>query len=303
MKEYDVIVGGALGSEGTASGNRSVDTEENLMIATHGMTAMALLIALAALPAHADDEYFSPTDEHVRISLGAMHVSSTTTLRADSVARVPGTTINGEREFGLDASDFEPKFQATVRVATRQRLSFDYFTLDRSGSTILAGTPIQFRDVTLLPGDPLQTSLSLRSLGITYGYSFWHSETLEIAGTLGVHVTDVSAEARVQTQTRHIIQNEDEAGPIPTVGIDATWVVSRRFYLDGRAQYLKVNISNLDGSLGIYEFDVLYRYRPNVSFAVGYSDLTANITSTKSSKSGVFDFSSKGPEMFFRIAF
>ena len=279
------------------------------MITTHGslaaLAAPALLAALAASPARADDAYFSPTDERVRISLGAMHVSSATSLRADSTAGVPGTTINGEREFGLDSSDFEPKFQATVRVATRQRLSFDYFTLDRSGNNTLplAGTLIFFRDVQLQPGDPLQTKMSLRSFGITYGYSFWHSETLEIAGTLGVHATDVSAEARVQTQTRHIIQTEDQAGPIPTLGIDATWVVSKRFYLDGRAQYLKVNISNLDGSLGIYELDVLYRYRPNVSFAVGYSDFSANITSTKSSKAGMFDFSTKGPEMFFRIAF
>jgi hypothetical protein len=273
------------------------------MITIHGMTASALAVALAALPAHADDAYFSPTNERVRVSLGAIHVSNSTTIRADSNAGVAGTTINAEREFGLDGSDFEPKFQATVRVAKRQRLSFDYFTLDRDGSTTLAGTPILFRDVTLLPGDPLRTKLSLRSLGITYGYSFWHSETLEIAGTLGVHATDVSAEARVQTQTRHIIQTEDQAGPIPTLGIDATWVVSKRFYLDGRAQYLKVNISNLDGSLGIYEFDVLYRWRPNVSFAVGYSDFAANITSTKTSKAGVFDFSAKGPEMFFRVAF
>jgi hypothetical protein len=277
------------------------------MITTHGslaaLAAPALLAALAAAPARADDAYFSPTNERVRISLGAMRVSSTTTLRADSSTGVAGTTVNGERDFGLDGSDWEPKFQATVRVAKRQRLSFDYFTLDRSGSTTLAGTPILFRDVTLLPGDPLRTKLSLRSFGITYGYSFWHSETLEIAGTLGVHATDVSAEARVQTQTRHIIQTEDQAGPIPTVGIDATWVVSKRFYVDGRAQYLKVNISNLDGSLGIYELDVLYRYRPNVSFAVGYSDFTANITSSKRSQAGVFDFTTKGPEMFFRIAF
>ena len=277
------------------------------MTTTHGslaaLAAPALLAALAASPARADDAYFSPTDERVRISLGAMRVSSTTTLRADSSAGVAGTTVNGERDFGLDGSDWEPKFQATVRVAKRQRLSFDYFTLDRSGSATLAGTPILFRDVTLLPGDPLRTKLSLRSFGITYGYSFWHSETLEIAGTLGVHATDVSAEARVQTQTRHIIQTEDQAGPIPTLGIDATWVVSKRFYVDGRAQYLKVNISNLDGSLGIYELDVLYRYRPNVSFAVGYSDFTANITSSKRSQAGVFDFTTKGPEMFFRIAF
>ncbi len=270
---------------------------------TLGMTGLVLLAALGASPAEADDWYFSPTDEHVRISFGAVHVSSSTNLRSDSTAGAPGTTINGERQFGLDPSDFEPKFQATVRVAARQRLSFDYFTLDRSGSTTLTGAPIAFRDVTLQPGDPLQTKLSLRSFGITYGYSFWHSETLEIAGTLGVHATDVSAEARVQTSTRHIIQAEDEAGPIPTLGIDATWVLSRRFYIDGRAQYLQVNLSDLDGTLGIYELDLLYRYRPNVSLAVGYSDFTANISSTKGSKSGLFDFSTKGPEIFLRIAF
>ncbi|MDB6084366.1 MAG: hypothetical protein JWN43_2247, partial [Gammaproteobacteria bacterium] len=212
--------------------------------------------------------------------------------------------IDGENTFGLDKSDFEPKFQAVVRAGVRQRLSFDYFTLDRSGSTTLAGTtPIVFRNVVFQPGDPLQTTLSLRTFGITYGYSFWHSETVEIAGTLGVHATDISAMAKVQTQTRHIIQTDDHAGPVPTAGIDATWVASKRFYFDGRAQYLNVHISNFDGSLGIYEVDALYRYRPNVSFAVGYTEIKAHLASTQTSKAGFFSFNTKGPEVFVRIAF
>ena len=261
------------------------------------------LLALLAQQARADGEYFSPTDERVRVSLGAMRVSSSTTLRADGSRATPGTTINGEREFGLDKSDFEPKFQAVVRVAMRQRLSFDYFTLDRSGNSTVAGAPINFRDVTFLPGDPLQTKLSLRTVGITYEYSFWHSEKLEIAATLGVHATDISAMAKVQTQTRHIIQNDDQAGPVPTVGIDGTWVVSKRFYLDGRAQYLNVHVNNLDGSLGLYELNALYRFRPNVSFAVGYTEIKAHLASTQSSQAGLFDFNSKGPQLFVRIAF
>jgi hypothetical protein len=274
------------------------------------MTAKNIIL-LAQLPlllvigqqARADGDYFSPTDERVRVSLGAMHVSSSTTLRADSSTGTPGTTVNAEDAFGLDKSDFEPKFQAVVRVATRHRLSFDYFTLDRSGNSTVGANPLVFRDVTFLPGDPLQTSLSLRTLGITYEYSFWHSETLEIAGTLGVHATDISATAKVQTQTRHIIQTDDQAGPVPTVGIDATWVASRRFYLDGRVQYLKVHVNNLDGSLGFYEFNVLYRLRPNVSFGLGYTEVKAHLTSTQSSQGGLFDFNSKGPQMFVRIAF
>ncbi|HEY3657674.1 MAG TPA: hypothetical protein VGL34_22075 [Steroidobacteraceae bacterium] len=266
-------------------------------------TALTLL-ALVARTSHADD-YFSPTDEHVRISLGAMHVSSGTNLRADSSAGAPGTDINAESVFGLDRSDFEPKFQALVRVSTRHRLTFDYFTLDRSGNNTLpaASSPVVFRDVILLPGDPLQTKLSLRTFGIAYGYSFWHSEKLEIAGTLGVHATDISARVKVQTQTRHIIQTEDQAGPVPTLGIDATWVASKRFYIDARAQYLSVHVNDLDGSLGIYELDVLYRFRPNVSFAVGYTEIKAHLASTQSSQAGLFDFTTKGPEMFVRIAF
>jgi hypothetical protein len=270
-------------------------------IGTARTVAFTALAAFAVV-ARADD-YFSPTDDHVRISLGAMYVSSATNLRSDSSAGVEGTDITAEDQFGLAKSDFEPKFQAMVRVDTRQRLSFDYFTLDRTGGAVVSGSEIFFRDVVFFPGDPLQTQLSLRTFGITYGYSFWHSETLEIAGTVGVHVTDVSSEAKVETPARHVIQTEDQAGEIPTVGIDATWVASKRFYFDARAQYLTAHIDNIDGSLGIYQFDALYRYRPNVSFALGYTDIQAHIASTQSSDSGFFDFSTRGPEMFVRISF
>ena len=267
---------------------------------------LAASMTLLGSSAHADgDYYFSPTDERIRLTLGAMHVTSSTNVRVDSTAGTTGSDINGEHDFGLDKSDFEPKFQATVRVATRHRLSFDYFTLDRSGNAVIptTGAPIVFRDVILLPGDPLQTKLSLRTLGITYGYSFWHSEKLEIAANLGVHSTDVSAMVKVQTVTRHIIQSEDAAGPVPTVGLDGTWVISNHFYIDGRGQYLDVHVANLDGSLGFYELDALYRYRPNVSFGIGYTEVRAHLSSLRSSQTGLFDFNTKGPEMFFRIGF
>jgi hypothetical protein len=62
-------------------------------------------------------------------------------------------------------------------------------------------------------------------------------------------------------------------------------------------------VQNLDGSLGLYEFDALYRLRPNIAFGVGYNIVKANLASTKSTESGFFDFSTKGPEVFVRVAF
>jgi hypothetical protein len=259
-------------------------------------------LALLATLAHADGDYISPTDDRVRVSLGIMHVTTSTTMQVDSSAGVPGTLINGESQFGLDPSDIEPKFQVMLRAGERNRVRLDYFTLDRSGDTTVQ-EPIVFRDVLLQPGEPLQSELNLRVLTLTYGYSFWHSEKLELAATLGISAVDIDVQAKVATEAVHLNQTEDQAGPFPTPGIDATWVVSKRWYVDGRVQYFDLHVSELEGSLGMLELDVLYRFRPNVSFALGYTDIKAHLSSTKPGDSGLFDLDSKGPEFFVRVAF
>jgi hypothetical protein len=264
-----------------------------------GMVLPAL--ALLATLAHAED-YLSPAEERVRLSLGVMYLSNKTSMQLDSSTGVPGTPVNGEDDFGLDKHDFEGKIEAMVRVGERHRLWFDYFSLDRTGHTTVT-QPIIFRDVLLQPGDPLDSTLSFRTLGITYGYSFLHSDKYEVAALLGINDTDISVRARVTTQTRHVDQTEDQAGPFPTLGLDGTYVLSKRFYLDGRAQYFKLRVNDLDGSLGIYEFDALYRLRPNISFALGYSAVRVQLTSAQTSTAGYFNLNSNGPEFFVRVAF
>ena len=258
-------------------------------------------LALFATLAHAED-YLSPTDERVRLSLGVLRVSNQTNMLLDSSAGVPGTPVNGENDFGLDKTDFEVKLQAMVRVGERHRLRFDYFSLDRSGSAVSTQTYV-FRDSVLLPGDPLDTTLSLRSLGISYEYSFLHSDRYELAGTFGVSSTDISTRVRVTTEARHINQSDDVAGPFPSFGIDGTYVVSKRFYFDGRAQYMRANVNDLQASLEIYEVDGLYRLRPNISFALGYAATRLHLASFQTGNSGYFNLNSSGPELFVRVSF
>lgn len=272
----------------------------------HAMSALAVACVVVltgvAAPSYADGEYISPTNDRLRLTLGAQRVSSATEIRVDSTQSVPGTQFNAEDTFGIEKSDYEPKFQAAVRVATRHRLIFDYFTLDRSGNIVLTD-PVVFKDVIFLQGDPVQSKVDLRTLGVAYAYSFWHSEKLEIAVELGVHETDISAEAKVQTAARHVTQTEDVAGPVPTIGLDVTYVLSKRFYVDARYQYLKVNIDHNDGTLAFFDFNATYRYRPNIAIGIGYNGIKANFTSTKSDNAGYFDFNTKGPEFFLRVSF
>jgi hypothetical protein len=266
----------------------------------NGILAMLVMLA-AATAAHAED-YFSPTEERVRLSLGTIYLSAKTTVQVDSKTGAAGTVVDAEHDLGMSKDDFEAKFQLMLRLGERNRVRFDYFSLDRTGDTTL-NKEILFRNVELLPGDPVQSNLSIDVLSLTYGYSFIHNEKFELAATLGINDTDISARARVNTAVRHVNQTEDQAGPFPTVGLDATYVISKHFYLDGRVAYFKANADKLDGSLGIYELNALYRLRPNISFALGYELLKAHLESNRASKAGLFDFTTQGPELFVRVAF
>jgi hypothetical protein len=55
--------------------------------------------------------------------------------------------------------------------------------------------------------------------------------------------------------------------------------------------------------LGYYELDAVYRLRPNISFAAGYTAVRASLASRQSGNTGYFNFDSKGPELFVRVAF
>lgn len=267
------------------------------------LLGLTLTIALHAARARADGDYLSPTDERFRVSLGLLRVSSATTLQVDGAGGTPGTFIAGEDQLGLDKQRYLPKFEVMVRAGERHRVWVNYFGLDRSDTTTLTGTPIVFRDAVLQTGYPVRTDLSLRAFGLNYGYSFLHTQKFELAGTFAVDALDISARVRQVSNAGHVDSSENLAGPFPTPGIAATYVASRRFYFDGRAQYLRISVDHLDGSLAFYELNALYRFRPNVSFAVGYNAVKANIASTQASQAGQFSFSSHGPQLFLRVAF
>ena len=80
--------------------------------------------------------------------------------------------------------------------------------------------------------------------------------------------------------------------------------MSKRFYLDARAQYFKAAVDHLNGSLGFYEFDGLVPAAPQHLVRAGLHRGESDPRPRgRRRTSGYFDFDSKGPEFFVRIAF
>jgi hypothetical protein len=268
-----------------------------------GVFGAAGCLLLLATAARADGDYLSPTQDRVRVSLGLMQNNATTSFQLDASDGTPGTVIDGENTLGLERKQFDPKFAVEVRAGERSRLRIDYFSLDRNDTRTLTAAPISYGNVMLLTGDPVQTDLSIRAFGLSYGYSFVRNERFELAATLGISDVDVYSRLIVATPTSHINVNHSIAGPFPSPGLEVTWVISKRFYIDANAQYLKVAIHEDTGKLDRFEANALYRLRPNISFALGYTSVTSDLASRKSGNTGFADLSTHGPQLFIRVAF
>jgi hypothetical protein len=187
------------------------------------------------------------------------------------------------------------------RLRERNRLRVDYFKLARFGDQVLSRA-IVFGNSTFNINDRAQTMLEWRSLGLTYTRSFWRSERFEIAGGLGIALLEARAKGTVTA--RNIREERSGVGAFPTLAIDGTWRVSKRWSLNGRGQRFSAHVDNFQGAMAEYHGDLQYRWRENFALGLGYSKLrTALDVVDENDFSGRFHQDATGPEIFLRASF
>jgi hypothetical protein len=211
-----------------------------------------------------------------------------------------GTPLNAERDLGLDGRLHQGRMELMFRLRERNRLRVDYFESDRSANHVLARTII-FGNQTFTTNTKVTSDLNWRMFGLTYTYSVYRSEWLEIGTGLGVYF--LQAEARGEAPSLNERQDVSGAGAFPTIPIDVAWRISSRWALTGRGQYLRVALHHFDGWLADVHEDVQYRWKPNFALGVGYTQIRAKVDLNTGNFPGGFFLNFRGPEAFFRVSF
>ncbi|HXR88787.1 MAG TPA: hypothetical protein VN750_00745 [Steroidobacteraceae bacterium] len=288
---------------------------------TFFLVAAAVISVTCAAPAVAQnepppaqhDKYsgapLPPTTEHIvpspitdRFALRGTFFDSavTTSLRVDSDRTGQGTLVNAERDLGLRGRVYQGRVEMYIRMRERHRLRVDYFESDRSGNKALT-IPINFADQSFRKGDVAHTELDLRMFGLTYTYSMLRYERFELGGGLGVYL--VQGDARGQVPARELSQEVSGVAPVPTLALDGTVRISRRFAFVARGQYMNGSSDNFNGSLADYHADFQYRWRPNFAIGVGYSQMRLSLEVRGGSFPGLVSLDVRGPELFFRVSY
>jgi hypothetical protein len=278
------------------------------------LSSAVVLIALQALPAHAERdplsgapvapskkrEISSPITDRFYVKGSFFNPAIRTSLRVDTQADTPGTILGTEKDLGMKGRVPQGRIELMFRLRTRNRLRVDYFATDRSGDHLLQ-RQIQFGDQRFDINDRATSNLDWRVFSLTYTYSFLRTDRFELG--LGIALHMLEAQARGEVVAKQLRQEVSGSGAFASIPLDFTWRISRRFAFVARGQHLRATVGGTQGSLSDYHADFQYRWKPNFSVGVGYSTLKYFLAVNDASFPGEFHMDVRGPEAFFKVSF
>jgi len=243
----------------------------------------------------------SPITDRLAIRAGAFIGSLSTQGHVDDPnSATPGTQISLEQDLGLTPDVHQGRVEFIFRLRERHRVRVDTWEVNRSA----VATPtsnIVFGSIVLTPADLVDSTFNWRQIDVTYTYSVLRGARYELGAGIGAHGIQGESDERVWARGAH--ESFTGAGPFATVALDGTWLITKRFSFNARAQYLSLNFNSNSGALGDYHADVQFRWRPNLAFGIGYESTHARVEVRNNNPNGEMTFDTHGGEAFVRASF
>ena len=248
------------------------------------LLACALLVGIVP-PAIAQDEGAEEAREEevpeepnmlyprFRLSAGAFATSFGTKLRLDG--ENIGTEIDLEDDLGFDTDKFDFRTDGFVRLGRRHRIKFGYFLLNRETRGVL-DEDLAFGDVDFDAGSAIAADFRTEFVTAGYSFSFLARRKIEVSAALGLAAMfTTTGIAGVGTKDGEafieVNEKKSQVFPLGTLGFEVNWAPLSRLIVRGKAGGLKVDISDIEASVGDFGLTVDYFFTPAFGAGAGFS--------------------------------
>lgn len=261
--------------------------------------ALTFAAEQGALPDWAPKPRPNVVEDRLRVEVNLFAASPQTDLRVDESPTAQGTPINAEDDLGLDDFKLLPQVEFTLLPGEHHLVRLSAFAVHRSAQKRIEKN-ISFDDEDYLINERVDSRLDLTMFGLTYGYRFLVRQRGELTATVGIQVADVEANAVVRS--RVVRESESGIAPLPLVGLEGRFDFTPRLAAEARAQYLTVNVSDVDGSILDARLALTWRFNPYLAIGLGYRTFQIDVDSRDEGTPGIVDLSVDGPLLFVRAS-
>lgn len=238
-------------------------------------------------------------EDRLRIEVNLFGASPQTQMRVDESTTLPGTVIDAEKDLGLDDFQVLPQVEFTLLPGERHLVRLSAFAIHRSAEKNIE-KEISFDNEDYFVGELVNSRLNLTMFGLTYGYRFLVRQRAELSATFGIQIADVEANAVVRS--RVVRESESGVAPLPLIGVEGRFDFTPRWAVEARAQYLTVNVSDVDGSILDARLALTWRLNPYLALGLGYRTFQIDVDSKDDATPGFVDLSIGGPLLFVRAS-
>ena len=177
------------------------------------------VLMLSPLTALADDDYWD--GDRLYLRLGSFFVNNAnSTVRLDSTTAL-GVTLDTTQDLGMNNTDTIARLDTLYRLSPAHSIGLQWYNLRRNGS-IDSQHEFEFEGITYPVGAYLKSYLNTAVFKVSYNYSFYHSDKVELAVGAGLHIMriEVGIEGElVAGNTNNIAASgATVTAPLPVVG-------------------------------------------------------------------------------------
>jgi hypothetical protein len=237
-------------------------------------------------------------DDFITLDVGGYRFNASNDISVGGATR-GGTTFGVERA-GTPNNDTVARLDGTIRPFERHRFRLMYLNSKREGSAS-TNRDIEFRNSVIPAGATVSTGLEMRQVELDYLYSFWKSETTEVAFSVGAHWTRL--EVSLNAPVFRVAEVATAEGPLPMIGIAATTRIGQKWELLGHVYGMAAQVGDFDGESLAYRVGARYFFTPNVGLGLAWAGIKYNLDVNKSSWVGQLDASNRGAEIFLTARF
>lgn len=230
-----------------------------------------------------------------------------TKLRVDPhVEGIQGTTLDLEKDLGLDGSKTMSRVGFEWRPLRKHELGVSFFKARREGLRVIE-RQIVFEDTTFPIRADIQSKFNLDVWDATYTYWWQQSPRHGLGINLGVAGLAVKGELSARTTAGGGFSLSESAStefPIPVIGLDGRFLLTDRVIGSARGSILPhVKFKDYSGDAWVGRVALEYRPYDSVGVGVGYNYFNLNGTIEKSDMRGDVGMTVSGVEGFVHFVF
>ena len=185
-----------------------------------------------------------------------------------------GTTIDYQRDMGGESGDTIPRIDAYYRFNDRHRIDFTSFSIDRKGTRTLA-IDLTIEGQDYLIGETVNSDIKYTLYKVGYGYSFYHSEKVELSLSAGLNITSYDLSFSSDSG------NFESAGvsvPLPVFGLRVGYAITPKWSIHYLTEAFFIEYEDkFRGSLQNYELTTEYRLFKNFAIGGGFARLGIDV--------------------------